>query len=168
MIILQILILVISCSACSQNVNDSSILAIIKDSQDFHVNDCLHIKSQIDDIIFYADKTDSLKLEELKRRLTDEEITNRLITVFKEIFTSDELNEMYKDKNIRMRLINEKIYGKIISQSKSEKSNGVQVISQKINKPDNSLDDKLRKAFQDIHTQLQSARENIRSKRHKS
>lgn len=158
--ILHLLLFAISFSACTQTVDDETVRTVIKNTYDFNINDHLHTKESIKRLKPYVDKADSLKLEALDKSITDTEIMNRLVVVFKNNFTARELNQMAKDWKLADVLLSEKMQGKIISEKKGTNSYSVVRDGKSA-----TMDDEVKKAFEDIDSQLEVIEKNIRDRR---
>lgn len=158
--ILHLLLFAISFSACTQTVDDETVRTVIKNTYDFNINDHLHTKESIKRLKPYVDKADSLKLKALDKSITDTEIMNRLVVVFKNNFTAGELNQMAKDWKLADVLLSEKMQGKIISEKKGTNSYSVVRDGKSA-----TMDDEVKKAFEDIDSQLELIEKNIRYRR---
>lgn len=158
--IFHLLLFAISFSACTQTVNDETVRAVIKNIYDFNINDHLHTKEAINKLRPYADNADSLQLEALDKSITDTEIMNRLVRVFRNNFTAQELNKMAKDWKLANALVSEKMEGKIISEKKG--TNSYSVVR---NGKSATMGDEVEKAFEDIDRQLELIGKRIRDRR---
>ena len=124
---LQIIILLFSCLIFSQT-KDEKIISILKTNGSIESYKSFLIDMTINPLKYSSEKKDSLKLVEIERKLTDQEISKRLSRAFSEVYSENEINEIYNFYN---------------SQTGKKMFSSFEV-----------LDKKFRNSFQDIQSEL--------------
>ena len=80
--------------SCGQTRQDKTIEIINK--LKFVENQKTNYKFQLEPIKYQATGNDSIKIIELEKQLSDEEITKKIVTAFNELFSNKEIDDIYK------------------------------------------------------------------------
>lgn len=88
-----VLLLLISVCSYSQNRTEKTTVVI----KDFGLLEShkLNIKYQLEPLLYMASGQDSIRLAEIKKQYSEHEILNRLIAAFDEVFSEEEINDLY-------------------------------------------------------------------------
>ena len=95
---LQIIILLFSSLIFSQT-KEEKIISILKTNGNIEGYKSFLIDMTINPLKYSAEKKDSLKLVEIEKKLTDQEISKRLAKAFSEVYSENEINEIYNFYN---------------------------------------------------------------------
>lgn len=116
--IIFILFLTLSCVQLNYGQNRSLKTNVIIDSLKIvETQKMTYVEFQLKPLKYEANKQDSIKLIELETLLTDREIRRRIIQGFNDIFTDNEINDIYSFINTTAfyKLLNSSIINKNIS-----------------------------------------------------
>lgn len=93
--LLQVLLILIS-SFCLSQTNDQKIEYILKTNGTIEGYKTMWIEMRLSPLKYTEDGKDSLKIIEIEKKLTDQEITKRLVKGFSEVFNGSEVDDIYK------------------------------------------------------------------------
>jgi len=116
--ILLVLILTLSCIQNNYAQDREKKINVIIDSlRTVESMKSSYIEFGLEPLKFEATKSDSIKIIELENLLTDKEIRRRLIQVFNDVYTDNEINELYSFINTTafFKLLHSSIASKSIS-----------------------------------------------------
>ena len=116
--ILLVLILTLSCIQNNYAQDREKKINVIIDSlRTVESMKSSYIEFGLDPLKFEATKSDSIKIIELENLLTDKEIRRRLIQIFNEVYTDNEIDELYSFINTTafFKLLHSSIPSKSIS-----------------------------------------------------
>lgn len=127
------LLLFVLLTSCGQNRQDKTIAIINK--LNLVENQKTNFKFQLEPLKYQATGNDSIKLIEIEKQLTEEEIIKRISAAFDEIFNDEEINDIY---NFMQTTAFEKFFNsgetyKIISANFSDIGNEIERITNNFN-----------------------------------
>ncbi len=97
-IALQALMILVSSTVFSQTHNEK-IISILKANGSIEGYKSFIIDMTINPLKYNSNKSDSLKLVEIEKKLTDKEIEKRLSKAYSEVYNESEIDEIYKFYN---------------------------------------------------------------------
>lgn len=121
--------------SCGQTRQEKTIAIINK--LNMIENQKTNYKFQLEPLKYQATGNDSVKIKELEKQLSDDEIVRRISLAFNEVFTDNEINEIYSfiQTSAFEKLFNSGEIYKVITSQFEDIDNEIQRITNNINDP---------------------------------
>lgn len=125
---------VICVYSCGKSRKEKTIYII--DKLNLVENQQLNFEWQIEPLKYHTSGSDSIKLIEIEKKLSDEEVLKRLCLAFEEAFTEEEINDIYKflQTNAFDIIFNSTKTNEVISKSFKDIENGIEELKISFNK----------------------------------